>query len=462
MLDLVGHGASIAAWRHGEHQGAEARPCDVPRRGVSPLRVAFYAETNAVTGVGGSEKFLVDLIAHLDPTFRVVVAGNPDPAFDDFLEQRLPSLLPRPTVGVATHDRSITVRAFRRLRPNAPASLRSARAPAGDTAGEDGAQPTWHLMSVAAVRYQQAVANFGLLLGLFRRLRPDVLHVNNGGYPGAHSCRVAVLAARAAGVPRIVHFVHNIPEPPRWPARMETLFDSAVERATDVWVTGAQQAADELCELYGIPTARVRVVYLGQPVGSVATKGSDSLGDIPAGRPVVTAIGLLEDRKGHSVLLEALRRLADEPPAVHAVVVGDGPLREALEEHAEGLGLGSTDVQFLGWRDDVSAVLRATDVLVHPSLGKELLPYAIKEAMAHELPVVATRVGGIPELVSDGVTGMLVRPGDDVALAGAIAQLVRNPGRARRMGQEGKRRIEEDFSVASMVEAMQSLYRESC
>jgi len=133
-------------------------------------------------------------------------------------------------------------------------------------------------------------------------------------------------------------------------------------------------------------------------------------------------------------------------------------MRSKLERQARELGLDKTHVQFAGWLENVDAVLRITDILVHPSLSHELLPYSIKEGMAHALPVVATNVGGIPELVRDGRTGLLVSPGDDRALASAIRQLFESPRTRARFGAAGQARIRRDFTMEHMAKGMRAAW----
>jgi glycosyltransferase involved in cell wall biosynthesis len=129
-----------------------------------------------------------------------------------------------------------------------------------------------------------------------------------------------------------------------------------------------------------------------------------------------------------------------------------------MEGRAGELGLAE-DVRFLGWREDVGEILSSqSDLLVLPSLSNECLPYAILEAMSHGLPVVATDVAGIPELVVDTVTGRIVPPGDSVALARAIRDVADAPGRARAMGRRARERLAAKFSTERMVERMSNIY----
>lgn len=177
---------------------------------------------------------------------------------------------------------------------------------------------------------------------------------------------------------------------------------------------------------------------------------------IPLKAKVVITVAVLRRPKGHHVVLEAAKRILAKEPEILFLFVGDGPQRQNLERAIAQLSLGN-HVRLLGWRDDVSRLLASADLYVtaafHEALGQATL-----EAMATGLPVIGTRVGGVPELVLDGATGLLVQPGDADALASAILELFADPERAKAMGQRGRDHVVEQFSLEKMVEAMEALY----
>jgi len=169
-------------------------------------------------------------------------------------------------------------------------------------------------------------------------------------------------------------------------------------------------------------------------------------------------VARLVEQKGHRYLLDAFGRLCEELSNVHLVLVGSGPLRLDLEGRVEELGLTSS-VTFTGYRWDVPSLLQRFDAFVHPSLW-EGFGMVFLEAMAARLPVIATQVGAIPEIVVDGETGWLCPPKSPGPLASAMARLVREPRRARSMGEAGFRRLQKQFSVEAMVDAHERLYRD--
>jgi glycosyltransferase involved in cell wall biosynthesis len=164
----------------------------------------------------------------------------------------------------------------------------------------------------------------------------------------------------------------------------------------------------------------------------------------------------LRPEKGHDTLIDAVPRVLAAHPDAEFIVAGDGPLAPALAARARSRGVAHR-VSFLGRSDDVSALLAASDIFVLPSRS-EALPNAVIEAMAAGLPIVASRVGGIPELITPGVNGHLVPPGDPPALAEAIVELMDRPSFAHALGWAARARAEREFSFDRMVNRVSSLY----
>jgi glycosyltransferase involved in cell wall biosynthesis len=175
-------------------------------------------------------------------------------------------------------------------------------------------------------------------------------------------------------------------------------------------------------------------------------------------RPLVGVVARLQPEKGVSNFLKAAARVAPQFPEAHFVIAGDGPLRQELVALAEDLGLRDR-VHFLGFRSDASALMGSLDVLVVPSLT-EGSPLVTLEAMAAGVPVVASAVGGIPDQVRHGKEGLLVPPGDTGAMGDAIVALLRDPARARSLGEAGRRRATSEFSHAVMVRRIEDVYRD--
>ena len=169
------------------------------------------------------------------------------------------------------------------------------------------------------------------------------------------------------------------------------------------------------------------------------------------------AVGRLATVKNLPMLIGAFALARRQRPGLRLRIVGDGPQRGQIEGLAVATGVEAS-VGFLGFREDVDGILRDADVFVLSSLS-EGSPMAILEAMRARLPVLATRVGGIPAMVDDGKTGLLVAPGDEAAMAAAMVRLADAPGEAAAMGEAGYRLLCERFSIEGMAAAYEAIYR---
>lgn len=173
--------------------------------------------------------------------------------------------------------------------------------------------------------------------------------------------------------------------------------------------------------------------------------------------PVLGVVAYLREDKGHAILLHAMPEMLRKRPDCSLVVVGDGPQRARLEVLARRLQIEAA-VRFVGLREDVAVVLCAFDVFCLPSVRNEGVPQSILQASAAGLPVVSTAVGGIPEAVVHGVTGVVVSPGDSGALARVIGGLIADPELRRRLGEAGAEHISTSFSVQRMLDLTERAY----
>ncbi len=292
-------------------------------------------------------------------------------------------------------------------------------------------------------------------IGAFLRAqRVDVVHPHN-----LSPLLYAGPPARLLGPSRpvVLYSEHN--QINRADARGRRRFQKYVRLADEVIAVSHDLRRILVDELHVAP--RVRVVHNGIDPASFGGAADPALrrelgageGDFLVGTAVV-----LSEQKGIRFLLEAARLLRAEDPTVRIAVGGDGPLRAELERAAGELGVADT-VRFLGYRRDVARIVSAFDAYVLPSLW-EGLPLALLEALAGGKPIVASRVGGNPEIVEHGENGFLVPPRDPAALAQAILALRRDPALRLRMREQNLARFQRDFSIASMVRAHTALYHE--
>jgi glycosyltransferase involved in cell wall biosynthesis len=212
----------------------------------------------------------------------------------------------------------------------------------------------------------------------------------------------------------------------------------------------------------GRTTTPVRRIYNGVDLSRYDSQEAcctlpDEYGMEP-GSEIVGVVARLEPEKGHATLLEAWPLVLRSVPDVYLLIVGEGSRREALEAQARDLRIAHR-VVFTGRRDDVPAVTAALDVAVLPSY-REAQGLSVLEAMALSRPVVASNVGGIPEMITDGITGLLVPPHDPEALAGAIIRLLRDHPYADTLGRAGHDMVHDRFCIQLMVKAVEEIYEE--
>lgn len=318
----------------------------------------------------------------------------------------------------------------------------------------------WKVLTrLLLVRYWLLMWNASVLTFALRGRGIDILHVNNGGHPGASSCLAAVLAAPFMRARRTVCVVNNLARPCDGLDRLlDWPLDRALARSNALFVTGSRAAGRRLSAVLGLPEARTRAVPNGtamRPVEEPAADVRRRLG-VPEGRVMAAVVAVLEERKGHRVLLQALALL---PPTKRpfTIIDGEGPLGRELHALAEGLGLRA-DVIFIGHEQKVFDLMSAADFLVLPSTGGEDFPNVTLEAMSLGRAVIASKVAGVPEQVVDDETGLLVEPGDAHGLARALERARGDANLRERLGEAGRRRHCELFTARASVDRWLALY----
>ena len=276
----------------------------------------------------------------------------------------------------------------------------------------------------------------------------DLVHLHTG-----RANWLGGLAAHFAGRPAITTRRMDRPVKRNWRTRL--IYGRLVRRAAAI-----SPAVRERLHEGGVPREKTRLIWSSIDPGSLRpTRPRRAVrAELGAGeeQTVLLAAGALVSRKGIDVLLQALPCLPGPPPVVW--LAGEGEQRPALEAQARALGVDGR-VLFLGRRADVPDLLAACDVLVMPSRAEGLGISAL-EALAAGRPVVASRVGGLAEVVQDDVTGRLVSPADPAALAGALGELLGSAELRGRLGAAGPARVAQGFLAEQMVDAYEALYRE--
>jgi glycosyltransferase involved in cell wall biosynthesis len=364
-----------------------------------PVRIAYFTDAG---WAGGAERYLYLLAANLPrDAFEPVMIVNRNPQLEEF-ERSLAG------AGVPVHEASL------------------------------------HL--------PHSVSGVGGFVSLIRRLHPSILHCN---LPGPWGCQYSLVAplAKLAGVRHVVSTEHLPMVPPFWKGKLlKGIGSLSIERV----LTVSEDNVRFLGMYHGVRRAKIRVVRIGipEPARGAAGVMRKELG-IESEDFLCVMVGSLEERKGHVAAFEALTLLSEH---VKLLVVGTGDGETALRAKAAVLGLEAR-IRFLGYRTDVSALLGECDALLCPSM-LEATPYVILEAMAAGIPVVASRVYGIPEIVIDGATGILIDPTRHDDLVRAVGTLERDRMLGSRLGEAGRKRWEAEFRVERCIAETVEVYRE--
>lgn len=294
----------------------------------------------------------------------------------------------------------------------------------------------------------------GAFLRLIKKERIALIHAHE-----FTANAYGTLLGRIANVP-VLATVHG--KNYYWEQAKRRIAYRFVSRAAKM-IAVSQDLKQFVVERVGIPAHRIKVVYNGVETYSPpeTDRVQTARGELEISRwdHVVGSVGSLYPVKGHIYLIRALPLILQECPSTLVLLVGRGELESTLKAEASRLGV-EDHVRFLGFRNDIPVLLGLMDVFVLPSLS-EGLSIALLEAMAAGRPIVATKVGGNAELVDEGQTGYLVPSEAPEALAHCVVCLLRNKGQARAFGDRGKQRVEEQFSLAAMVNAYQKCYEQT-
>ncbi|MFO7571617.1 MAG: glycosyltransferase family 4 protein [Gaiellaceae bacterium] len=301
------------------------------------------------------------------------------------------------------------------------------------------------------------------LADLIREVRPHVLHTHTA--KAGALARAAALLVGGARPPIVVHTFHgHVLKGYFGPTR--TAFFQRVEQvlasASDVLVAVSPEVRDELVELGVAPRSKFAVIHLGIPLAE--RLGGPGAGldlrhayGIPASAFVVGWVGRMTGVKDTGAVLRIVAAVRERGVGAVLCMVGDGPDREGLEKLARELGI-ARNVFFVGYQTEVAPYYELFDAFVLPSVN-EGTPVSAIEALASGTPVVANRVGGVPDVVRDGVDGFLVEPGDVDAAAARLTELAGDPALASRLGASGRDRVRGRYSVERLVDDIDRLYR---
>jgi len=261
------------------------------------------------------------------------------------------------------------------------------------------------------------------------------------------------LAARMCGVPVVISTLHNSDA---W--AKNALFGKlygATSRFADRLIAVSEEVREFAIAHTDVESERVTTIPNGVPLQKFSDQEEAGMGlrrelGIAGDAPLIGIVGRLMPQKDHETFLQAAVQIHKALPQARFLIVGDGPLRDDLTARSAALGLEGP-VLFCGLRKDIPAIMAAIDLLVFSSRW-EGLPVTLLEGMAAARAVVSTAVGGVPGVMIDGQTGVLVPPGDPAALAQACVQVLANPDLRSKMGRAGRARVEAHYSIEAMVQ----------
>ena len=400
------------------------------------MKILFFTE---IYDCGGADTFIFNLVNHWpDPNDEFVVVANPNYPGLSIIERSL-----RRPCKIVRHKMALHfnfVSKFNKL------GFLSAVVRV--------------LSPIIFLRYTFFIYNILAFRKIIEQERPDQLMIVNGGYPGADSCRAAGISWGVySGKPMSVHNFHNLAKPPFWLLRAhEYAIDRMVGKYTNVFVTVSHASAESMSVRPAIyKRSKVTFIHNGISMAPFAEKETRTdvrkeLG-IPENSPLCLLLATYEPRKGHSFLFTAFKTVLKEIPNAHLLVCGYGFPHEL--KHVRKLVEDSQlerSVHLQDFRSDISNLLSNTDVLVVSSQSYESFGFTSVEAMAHKVPVVATNVGGIPEVVQDGEGGYCVDFRDVNAFAASIVQLLKDERLRKEQGDKGFQRYQKHFTAARMAE----------
>lgn len=299
----------------------------------------------------------------------------------------------------------------------------------------------------------------GRVMAAVERSAPDVIHTQL-----EFADVLGSIAGNRLGIPSIAT-IHTLDRPRRWSkeAAHFRLMAWTLRRRSHRVIAVSESARRHVLSKAGLRKRHTVTIHNGIDLTPYTSADGTSRSTvrrqmgIPPEAPVITTVAVLRRPKGIDYMLEALPSVLASHPDLRYVIVGDGPHRTYLEARTKELEIDRA-VHFAGHRTDVPDVLAAADVFVLPSLA-EALPTVIIEAMAGGLPTVATTVGGIPEIVDQGITGVLVPPADSARLADAVGRLLDSPRQRHAMGIAGRRAATDKFSIERHASRLVAEYR---
>ena len=293
---------------------------------------------------------------------------------------------------------------------------------------------------------------------LLAKERPDIVHINNGGYPGADSCRIMAITAKFMGIKKIIFTINNMAISTKNP--IEKFLDAKINTSVDYFITASQAASKELIKVRGIGQNKIKTIpnaVLFDHIDVDSSLDFKKEFNVPDATLIIGSAGLLIERKGYDILIESAKLL---PKDINWMIFifGEGHMRLQLEDMIRQYKLEKR-VFLPGFRSSIHSFINVFDVFVLPSVANEDMPNAINEAMLMSKPIVGSKTAGIPEQIDNGINGILVDIADHTQLADSIKYLLNLDEKARlAMGERSNKKYMSSFSYSLAMEKYKAIY----
>lgn len=301
---------------------------------------------------------------------------------------------------------------------------------------------------------------------IFRKIKPDILHINNGGYPAAVSCRSAVIAAKLAKINKIVFHVNNVAEDlksyNKFKRIIERTYDRIINKKVDVFITGSKYAKKKLSENREIDSNKI-INITNTFILRKIIETPDILEkrfNLKEEDIVFGIVATLTKRKGHSTLIKALnllRKNTDEFDKIKLVIEGSGEEELILKNLVKTLNL-ENNILFIGDQKNIFDIYNIFDVFVLSSVDFEDFPNVILESMSLGKPIIGTNLAGIPEEVENNVNGFIVEVNNEEELSNAMMKFIKDKDLIKKMGQKSKEIFEQKFDYNKTIHKLMDLY----
>lgn len=319
--------------------------------------------------------------------------------------------------------------------------------------------PFWFLQNLGIYN----LYNFFIQRALIIKIKPEILHINNGGYPGATSCFSLVLAAYSTGLRKIFYQINNLAFTPR--LFISAWLDRLIARRVTFFLTASKRAGEELAHRRKFNPRQIKQLPNTVLVKNVSKGRKEILADLswPESVFLIGQVGLLSLRKGHVFLLKALLVIREEEPElfkkIRLVLVGEGEERNSLVKFIAENELGA-QVALTGQRIDAIDFINAFDVFVLPSIANEDMPLVVLEAMSRGKAIIATDLAGTREELEDGISGLLIKPNKET-LARELADKIiflYNSAEREKIGKKAQQRFEDVFAAHPYAQRVLEIY----